>query len=112
MTETAAATADQAREGCPAWCAQDEKHMMTDYGELHHRSENREFMTPDFWTIRVYLYQIGDDKPLMRVGLLGLLQDDAYPCTQREDLADLLRKLGHEDIAAAVEELAALAGQP
>lgn len=93
--------------GCPAWCTH---HPVRDGVVVreHHRGDRRRFMTPDFWSIDVYLYKVYEQTAL-RVDMLGLFNVGDKHDDQAKDLAGLLRKLGHEDIAAAVDELAAIA---
>ena len=108
MTETTAAKADQAREGCPAWCTH---HPVRDgiANHGHHRGEHRDFLTPDHWTISVYLHEINHG-PILTVDSVPITLNGSPGHYQCETMARLLRKLGREDIAAAVDELAALAG--
>jgi len=94
------------REGCPAWCTKhDDEH-----GQHH--------VVRDAGDIRVSIRQIADplgDKPTLYVANVPV--NDPAGFIGRIDvwwMAHLMRRLGREDVAAAVEELAALvaAGVP
>jgi hypothetical protein len=90
----------------PAWCV---RHSDGD-GSPVHWSEVREFVQPSFYAIRVVLSQCDVLGTRLDINGVQVRLDacGAYP-GEAKAMAQLLRKLGHEDIAAAVEELAALA---
>jgi len=95
-----------AREGCPAWCTK------------HDDEHGQHYVVRDAGDIRVSIRQIADllgDTPTLYVDNVPV--NDPAGFMGRIDvwwMARLLRKLGREGAAAAVEELAALvtAGVP
>lgn len=99
---------DQAavRPVCPdglAWCVRHPDNPMY----TQHWSETRNFVMPDFWTIKVDLSKTADNPVVLHVGSVRVPLDDRSD-NDADDVIKLLRRLGHEDIAAAAEELAAM----
>lgn len=98
-------SAPETRPGCPAWCT----HHPDGPYQPHHVSDYRHFRVGEpRGRIGVALHQIGDAAITLYVANVPI---NARRCDGMvaEDMATLMRSLGRDDIAAAIEELAALA---
>ena len=98
---------DTAVASCPAWCAY---HPLDSfYRERHHRSLYRYFDTPGGLRIGVVIGMIST--ATIYVGTMPVRLTPANENADADRMVCLLRALGRDDIADAVEELAATAGQ-
>lgn len=101
MTHTANPTAAP-RAGCPPWCTRHDD----EYDQ--HCSAYRYPGEYPAARVGVALRQAaGMPAPTLYVGGVAI---DTGPCAQASCMAELMRRLGRGDIAAAIGELAAAAG--
>jgi hypothetical protein len=95
---------DRKRPGCPAWCT-DHVDYLEGMGPVNKHRTIRRINGPTGRSISVTLIQTFGTKYLPNLYVSGVRVNEDHISGMRWLMSDL----GHEDIAAAIDELAALA---